>query len=85
MFSISCKAYSLKDKIFERPMIHSKREQKGQATAEYLLVLLMAAVVVFVVTKMFGASGSSNPVTNLVGSLLNGLVGSAGKIIKSFL
>lgn len=61
------------------------RSQQGQATAEYVLVLLMAAVVVFVVTKMFGQTGGGNPITSLVSNLLNGLVGSAGKIIQSFL
>ncbi len=46
------------------------RRERGQATAEYALVLLLAAVVAFVVTKFFAQSGSSNPITNIVGQMV---------------
>jgi hypothetical protein len=85
VLAVSVNSYLLLTNYLQRLRNYFLNREEGQATAEYLLVLLMAAVIVFVVTKMFASKGSHNPVSTLVGNLVDGLVGSAGKIIKSFL
>ena len=85
MLNMSIYGYSWLQTAASRVRKNLQSQQQGQATSEYLLVMLMAAVVVFVVTKIFGSSGGGNPITSLVGDLLSGLVGNAGKIIKTFL
>lgn len=84
MFNFSCALYVRLQDLSHRFERYVERGEQGQATAEYALVLLLAAVVAFVVTKYFSKEGGSNPITGIVGGALDKVWGVA-KHFVSFL
>ena len=57
-------------------------DERGQGTAEYALVLLVAAGVAFIVAKYFSSGGGKGLLETLMGAIIGKLSGAVGGLLK---